>query len=185
MSILLDLHGGPGSQNGFDNSGRRGEVHWHEGDNANRTIAILDKITAVLESWIADGTMTHETIWGIELLNEPGGWNQALWQITRDFFNLKGYDMLRSKHFQQHQEKPWVAINQAFRPYQDFVNYMSENDGYSKVMLDMHTYHCFGPEYNSMALLPEGWALHLVDSCAQRNFVDANTLPSVLGSHLP
>ena len=29
--VLLDLHGGPGSQNGFDNSGKRGEVHWHEG----------------------------------------------------------------------------------------------------------------------------------------------------------
>ncbi len=29
LKILLDLHGAPGSQNGFDNSGRRGDVHWY------------------------------------------------------------------------------------------------------------------------------------------------------------
>ena len=30
IKVLLDLHGGPGGQNGFDNSGRRGYIHWHE-----------------------------------------------------------------------------------------------------------------------------------------------------------
>ena len=35
LKFLLDLHGAPGSQNGFDNSGRRGEVNWvpAEGDD--------------------------------------------------------------------------------------------------------------------------------------------------------
>merc|ERR1719391_1248966 len=28
MKGLIDLHAAPGSQNGFDNSGRRGDVHW-------------------------------------------------------------------------------------------------------------------------------------------------------------
>ncbi len=29
LKILLDLHGAPGSQNGFDNSGRRGDILWY------------------------------------------------------------------------------------------------------------------------------------------------------------
>ena len=35
MRVMMDLHGAPGSQNGFDNSGRRGEVNWvpEEGDD--------------------------------------------------------------------------------------------------------------------------------------------------------
>lgn len=28
LKALLDLHAGPGSQNGFDNSGRRGDIGW-------------------------------------------------------------------------------------------------------------------------------------------------------------
>ena len=28
IKVLIDLHGVPASQNGFDNSGRKGEVQW-------------------------------------------------------------------------------------------------------------------------------------------------------------
>ena len=28
LKVLLDLHGAPGSQNGFDNSGKRGPIEW-------------------------------------------------------------------------------------------------------------------------------------------------------------
>ena len=28
LMVILDLHGAPGSQNGFDNSGRRGSEQW-------------------------------------------------------------------------------------------------------------------------------------------------------------
>ena len=30
LAANIDLHGAPGSQNGFDNSGRAGEAHWVE-----------------------------------------------------------------------------------------------------------------------------------------------------------
>lgn len=30
LKFLLDLHGCPGSQNGFDNSGRRGDILWFQ-----------------------------------------------------------------------------------------------------------------------------------------------------------
>jgi glucan 1,3-beta-glucosidase len=34
--VLIDLHGAPGSQNGFDNSGRKGEVGFLRGGARGR-----------------------------------------------------------------------------------------------------------------------------------------------------
>jgi glucan 1,3-beta-glucosidase len=28
LKVLIDVHGAPGSQNGYDNSGRRGDAQW-------------------------------------------------------------------------------------------------------------------------------------------------------------
>ena len=65
------MHTAPGSQNGFDNSGRRGPIRWLEGDNVERTLRILEKITQNMADWIAEGHIKEETMYGIELLNEP------------------------------------------------------------------------------------------------------------------
>ena len=32
------MHGGQGSQNGFDNSGKRGEIHFQDGENSDRAV---------------------------------------------------------------------------------------------------------------------------------------------------
>ena len=65
------MHTAPGSQNGFDNSGRRGPIRWLEGDNVERTLRILEKITQNMADWITEGHIKEETLYGIELLNEP------------------------------------------------------------------------------------------------------------------
>ncbi|CAG8435154.1 979_t:CDS:10 [Scutellospora calospora] len=50
LNVVLDLHGAPGSQNGFDNSGRRGPIGWQTSspDNIPRTIKA---IKIMIESW--------------------------------------------------------------------------------------------------------------------------------------
>ena len=58
----MDLHGGPGSQNGFDNSGKRGEVHWHEGENPDRTVRILGKVAMMVKQWIDEGAFKLDTL---------------------------------------------------------------------------------------------------------------------------
>ena len=50
IQVLLDLHGCPGSQNGFDNSGHRGEIHWTEGENPDRTIRVLVKVANMVKA---------------------------------------------------------------------------------------------------------------------------------------
>ena len=87
MKAEIDLHAGPGSQNGFDNSGRRGDIGWvteeYPEDNHNvvRTLNIVDKIAENMKRWINQGALRQETLYGISLLNEPGGWWDKVWSV--------------------------------------------------------------------------------------------------------
>ena len=95
LKALLDLHAGPGSQNGFDNSGRRGDIGWEglipvyrsvllprwvtenypsEHRNVARTVHILGLVAATLADWVDQGVVDRAALYGISLLNEPGGW---------------------------------------------------------------------------------------------------------------
>jgi len=173
LKVLIDLHTAPGSQNGFDNSGRRGPVRWLEGDNVERTVRILEKITQNMADWITEGHIKEETLYGIELLNEPAGWDQKLWETCRDSFYPDGYDLIRNVF---PQADPQVVIQQAFKSFEDFHDYMNENDG---VSLDWHEYQCFGDYWNQLADQPTGWTTHLE---AARNWGDdARTLPIFTG----
>src|SRR5208282_2136993 len=42
LKVVLDLHGAPGSQNGWDHSGRSGEIGWNKNpDNIKETVRVL------------------------------------------------------------------------------------------------------------------------------------------------
>ncbi len=44
MTVLIDLHGAPGSQNGNDHSGREGAIDWPDPANVALTVTILEDI---------------------------------------------------------------------------------------------------------------------------------------------
>ena len=54
---MLDLHGGQGSQNGFDNSGKRGEIHFQDGENSDRAVKVLSQMSALVKSWVDEGSI--------------------------------------------------------------------------------------------------------------------------------
>ena len=64
LKLLLDLHGAPGSQNGWDHSGRSGPINWPK-DPKN-----IQETLRVLESF-AQKHGKHPALYRIELLNEP------------------------------------------------------------------------------------------------------------------
>ena len=92
MQVLIDLHGAPGSQNGFDNSGRRGSVNWLEGDNVERSKDVLEALATWVEAWLEEGSIRREAVYGIELLNEPAGFREDVWRRVREDFYPDGYD---------------------------------------------------------------------------------------------
>ena len=59
------------------------QVHWLEGDNVDRTLLVLDKITRLLVSWVERGLVGQDTIYGLALLNEPWGVDQSVWEEVR------------------------------------------------------------------------------------------------------
>jgi glucan 1,3-beta-glucosidase len=66
LKIWIDLHGAPGSQNGFDNSGHRTTPEWQNGDTIAETLSVLETITVKYAQ-----PQYQDVIAGIELLNEP------------------------------------------------------------------------------------------------------------------
>lgn len=78
LKVLVDLHGTPGSQNGFDNSGHAGDVDWQKGDNLNRTISVLETMTRKY------GRKSYaDVVIGIELVNEPISWEPNNFNVTQ------------------------------------------------------------------------------------------------------
>lgn len=90
LKVWIDLHGGPGSQNGFDNSGQRNSVlGWQQGDSIAQTLAVLDTITqkyAQLEY--------QDVVVAIELLNEPLSEELNFDQLKQ--FYRDGYGQVRA-----------------------------------------------------------------------------------------
>ncbi|KAJ3508609.1 hypothetical protein NLJ89_g5656 [Agrocybe chaxingu] len=69
LKVIVDLHGAPGSQNGFDNSGQaRPTPQWHTNStNVKRTNAIVKRIASLYKD--KSGTVS-----AITPLNEPAGY---------------------------------------------------------------------------------------------------------------
>ena len=184
LKALIDLHAGPGSQNGYDNSGRRGEAHWVDDTypanrhNVDRTVTINGKIAQTMRQWVDAGVISIQTLYGIGLLNEPhicgyesgGALKEA---CLGDFYPL-GYSEVR-KYFSA--EEAAVVIDVAALAYEEFTGRFPEPD-YQNLVIDAHHYQCFG---NSWAENPGGWELHLGEACRQQEDINQSPLPVFTG----
>jgi glucan 1,3-beta-glucosidase len=87
--VLVDCHGSPGSQNGFDNSGRSGDALWQTEDNLHRSIGVLRIMAAKY------GSMAYsDVVYGLQLVNEPISWKQSTLNVTQDW-TQKAYRSVR------------------------------------------------------------------------------------------
>ena len=69
LKVWVDLHGAPGSQNGFDNSGQRDRLEWQS------TPGLVEhtlKVVGMLSARYAKAELA-DVVAGIEVLNEPLG----------------------------------------------------------------------------------------------------------------
>jgi len=170
LQASIDLHSGPGSQNGYDNSGRRGDVHWVDDSypgnryNIDRTVRILDKISQTMREWVDSEIFSIDTLYGIGLLNEPHicgyeSGNKFKDVCLKDFYP-KGYEVVR-QYFTPYETK--VVMDIASLGFGDYIGLFEEPD-YSAVVLDAHSYQCFGGA-NHWAEEPDGWGKHMTESC--------------------
>jgi glucan 1,3-beta-glucosidase len=139
LKLLLDLHGAPGSQNGWDHSGRSGPVNWSKDpQNIRETLRVLESFGQKYGG--------HPALYGIELLNEPKPVVPI--EILQQFYQ-DGYT-----HIRRH-AGPGVAvvIHDSFRPLV-WKNFMQE-PSFTNVVLDTHLYQCFDKQALSRSALQQ------------------------------
>ena len=80
LKVLVDCHGSPGSQNGFQNSGHAGNVSWQTGDNPERSITVLETMAQKY------GAQEYaDVVYAIELVNEEISWDQNNFTLTKSW----------------------------------------------------------------------------------------------------
>ncbi|WP_456009228.1 glycoside hydrolase family 5 protein [Clostridium butyricum] len=149
LSILIDLHTVPGSQNGFDNGGISGVCKWaKEPESVKFTLSVLERLA------IRYGD--RKGLMGIEILNEP--LTPKLWdmfdiknrykavdekmaeesgpvslEFLREFY-VDAYRIIR-KHMK---EDKYVVFHDGFdlKAWKDFMR----EDEFKNVILDTHQY---------------------------------------------
>jgi glucan 1,3-beta-glucosidase len=126
LKILLDLHTAPGSQNGYDHSGRIGDIGWHTSENMTKTLATVERLAKRYKG--------RDSLLGIELINEPS-WLTRRTKL-REYYE-KGYEKVRA-HCGTNVA---VVVSDAFHPTR--WRRVMQSDKYQRRMLDIHLYQLF------------------------------------------
>lgn len=130
IKVWIDLHGAPGSQNGFDNSGLRDSYEFQNGDNTQVALDVLQYISNKY-----GGSDYDDVVAGIELLNEPLGPVLDMGKLNQ--FWQQGYKDLRNTGSSQN-----VIIHDAFQTW-DYFNDKFQTPDYYNVVIDHHHYQVF------------------------------------------
>lgn len=132
MQVLLDLHGGPGSQQGADHSGCVGPTGWNTQQNIQLSIDTIKALAARYSS--------RSNLFGFELLNEPGWDLENTQHSALSYYYQQAYWWIRS-----YTTSAVVVINCLYGNFYDQWNKeMTEDQGFYNVFYDRHMYDCFG-----------------------------------------
>ncbi|KAJ6005499.1 hypothetical protein N7451_003443 [Penicillium sp. IBT 35674x] len=158
IKIMVDLHGAPGSQNGFDNSGKRGSIGWQQ--TPSNVLNTKSALQALAKRYQGD----TDVVTAIEALNEPsipGGVNEdGLKQYYYDAWGV----------VRESSQDTTVVLHDGFMPTESWNTFMSVDTGVWYVMMDTHHYEVFDE-----SLLAMDAKSHANNVC---NFVDQHVLHS-------
>lgn len=128
LKVWIDLHGAPGSQNGFDNSGHRTDnIAFQQGANVQHTLEVLQDISDKY------GNM-QDVVVAIELLNEPLGPKLDLKNVKQ--FYRDGFAKVRSK------SDTVVVLHDAFEPVSYWNNFLTPSNNNAQNGMLAHRYTC-------------------------------------------
>ncbi|KAL8276628.1 hypothetical protein RQP46_010977 [Phenoliferia psychrophenolica] len=138
IRVLVDVHGAPGSQNGFDNSGRRGAVTWHTNDlNVKRTIAVVHTLATEFAKPQYNGIVTS-----LQLLNEPAGFYSPDLLSTYKNFAYDAYSPVRYPTTSSTASPVTLSLHDAFESLESWTNFMPTSS-FPNVNIDTHIYTIF------------------------------------------
>ncbi|KAF9976969.1 hypothetical protein BGZ73_007373 [Actinomortierella ambigua] len=164
LRVMVEIHGAPGSQNGWNHSGHAGKIHWVDGTplgtkNGQRTIEYVRQLARMLNE---PGFDHVAPIFGI--LNEP-----AIFMLERkntDRWYKDAFATLRNATGGVGRG-PWAVIHDGFLGLSEWEGFMPHSD---RLVLDVHQYLIFDHYLirlprNKQATFPcEAWAKHMARS---------------------
>ncbi|KAM3067551.1 hypothetical protein ACMFMG_000133 [Clarireedia jacksonii] len=160
IKVMIDLHGAKNSQNGFDNSGRKGSIGWGSGDSTKQTLTALQ----MLADRYAPAT---DVVTSIELLNEPANWGVDM-SVLKQFY-YDGWGNVRNAN-----PSTAVVIHDAFMGPTWWNGFM--NSGVNNVILDTHIYQIFS--FSEVAMKP---CEHVQVACSQASSLAATDKWTIVG----
>ncbi|SJL04662.1 uncharacterized protein ARMOST_08030 [Armillaria ostoyae] len=143
LRINLDYHALPGSQNGWNHSGKLGTINFLNGPmgyaNAQRS---LDHIRIIAEFISQPQYRDVVTMFGIanEVIGSTVGEDQ-----TKAFY-LQAYDIVRNAGGVGEGKGPWVGFHDAFFSRTEWSGFLPDAD---RITLDSHPYMCFNDQSNA------------------------------------
>jgi glucan 1,3-beta-glucosidase len=127
LTVLLDLHGGAGSQNGYDHSGCGQKPQWLHPDNINLSLKAIEAM--------AKRYSHRPNLMGFELLNEPAETYSAHNHTILQEYYEKAYKIVR-----EHSPTAIVLFNELYSYlYGKWNQFLLEPDYYN-VIVDWHLY---------------------------------------------
>jgi len=133
-ALYLLSHAAPGSQNGFDNSGRRGPINWQKGDTVQQTLVA---VRGLAERYAP----LTDVVAAIELLNEPSIPGGVQIDPLKQFY-YDGWGTVRD-----YSNDTTVVLHDGFQPVDSWNGFMSPNTDVWYVMMDTHHYEVFENQY--------------------------------------
>jgi len=174
LKLIVDLHGAPGSQNGFDNSGHKVSFPgWHSNStNVARTSAIIKTIATMVRANSANVPI-------IAPLNEPAGFDgSAVLSVVRQYW-FDSYGNIHYPYGTSQVGSTVVLIHDAFQPL-SYWNGVLTYPSYEGVMMDTHIYTIFSVPEEQMTL-----AQHISTVCAKGSSLSTFDLWTIVGEWTP
>ncbi|CDO72792.1 hypothetical protein BN946_scf184994.g45 [Trametes cinnabarina] len=142
LRVLLDLHTIPGSQNGYNHSGKLGSLNWLNGPmglaNAERS---LDYIRSIAEFISQPEYRDVVQIFGI--LNEP--FLPTIGREPIESFYLRAYEMVRNITGTGEGNGPIISFHDGFDSLKNWAGFLS---GADRIAIDDHPYFAFDGQPN-------------------------------------
>ncbi|XP_030485345.2 probable glucan 1,3-beta-glucosidase A [Cannabis sativa] len=136
LKVIIDLHAGPGSQNGFEHSSSRdGSIEWGKTDaNIHQTVDVIDFLTARY----AKSPSLH----AVELLNEPLSPSVKLETLTK--YYKEAYKAIR-----RHSSTVYVIFSNRLGNI-DARELFPLANGLNGIVIDVHYYNLFSSTFDNM-----------------------------------
>lgn len=142
LRINLDLHTAPGSQNGWNHSGRLGTINVLLGPMGYANAQRLADYVRIIAEFISQ-PQYRDVVTMFGVLNEPGN---AIGQDVLESYYSELYQIIRTAGGTGQGNGPFISYHDGFFTRAQWAGYLP---GADRIALDTHPYMCFDAQSNN------------------------------------